>query len=172
MNKHLVLLLSCLMLNSACKKDPCKDVLCQNGGACVEGDCECPPDFEGKNCEYLSVAAYLGTYTTSYSGCFTASPMHTVSVSAISNEPEMMIFSGLGDYACPGAAQLLVRVRRTAAGFSIPEQNTCAGAGFSGYTWSGQGVRQLDTLRLQFTVTYPDNGTVRQDICSAKMVRE
>jgi len=31
-------------------KDDCEDVNCFNGGACVEGDCECPTGFTGSDC--------------------------------------------------------------------------------------------------------------------------
>ncbi len=32
-------------------KDECEDVNCQNGGTCIEGDCECPEGFTGINCQ-------------------------------------------------------------------------------------------------------------------------
>ncbi|HRI28394.1 MAG TPA: hypothetical protein PK715_10100 [Chitinophagales bacterium] len=35
----------------ACRKQACKDVVCLNGGSCVEGDCNCPPLYGGENCQ-------------------------------------------------------------------------------------------------------------------------
>ncbi len=32
-------------------KGECDDVACQNGGSCVDGNCECLPGFSGINCE-------------------------------------------------------------------------------------------------------------------------
>ena len=32
----------------------CGDVVCQNGGTCFEGDCECAEGFEGQNCQTKS----------------------------------------------------------------------------------------------------------------------
>lgn len=34
-----------------CSKDKCKDVTCQNGGACVDGTCNCVNGYTGANCE-------------------------------------------------------------------------------------------------------------------------
>ncbi len=31
--------------------DPCGDVVCNNGGICDEGRCDCPEGFSGTNCE-------------------------------------------------------------------------------------------------------------------------
>lgn len=36
---------------SACIKDNCTDVLCQNGGVCVDATCACANGYEGVNCE-------------------------------------------------------------------------------------------------------------------------
>ncbi len=40
-----------LLLAPSCSKDACDGVVCQNGGNCVEGNCECPPGFSGASCE-------------------------------------------------------------------------------------------------------------------------
>ena len=37
----------------ACKKDPCKGILCLNGGSCADGLCNCPPGFTGVNCQTM-----------------------------------------------------------------------------------------------------------------------
>lgn len=36
---------------TACNKDECKDVVCQNGGTCSGGNCTCPTGYEGTHCE-------------------------------------------------------------------------------------------------------------------------
>lgn len=36
---------------TACSKDDCKGVSCQNGGTCKDGICICTSDYTGKNCE-------------------------------------------------------------------------------------------------------------------------
>jgi hypothetical protein len=44
---------------SACNSDKCKDVTCQNGGTCTDGNCKCPVAFEGSKCEIESRAKFL-----------------------------------------------------------------------------------------------------------------
>lgn len=54
MKKALILLTLSLLLGISCKKDPqeklCDGIICNNGGTCVNGACECPPQFEGPSC--------------------------------------------------------------------------------------------------------------------------
>jgi hypothetical protein len=55
MRKALILsFLAALMLATACKKDPqeklCDGVICNNGGECVNGACDCPPEWTGPSC--------------------------------------------------------------------------------------------------------------------------
>jgi hypothetical protein len=44
-------------LNIALEGDDCGDDPCENGGTCIDGwgtyACECPPAYEGPNCEYM-----------------------------------------------------------------------------------------------------------------------
>jgi hypothetical protein len=47
---------------SSCETDACKDVTCENGGICVDGDCDCPAGFGGLNCGTAWAAAFTGTF--------------------------------------------------------------------------------------------------------------
>lgn len=31
-------------------KDPCEGITCMNGGTCINGQCDCPDNYEGPNC--------------------------------------------------------------------------------------------------------------------------
>jgi len=52
-----ILFLTSLLLLSSCSKDdpidPCEDIVCLNGGECLQGDCLCPSGFFGVNCENM-----------------------------------------------------------------------------------------------------------------------
>ena len=170
MSKAIFLALS-LILFASCGKDACNEIECENGGTCMEGTCECPPEYVGNLCQYIDVGDYLGTYQMTYEGCFQASPDHKVTVAESVDEWDTVILGGLGDYACPGG-KLEISAKVGLNSISIPTQTICAEGNFDGYTYMGEGTRQGDTLNLSFSVTYDADGVARQDNCTATMVKE
>lgn len=48
---RVLLSLCILLIINSCKKDPCEDTICQNGGLCIEGICDCPPGYSGLRCQ-------------------------------------------------------------------------------------------------------------------------
>jgi hypothetical protein len=48
---------------TACNKDECKDVTCQNGGVCDGGNCICPTGYEGSKCETAARAKFMKTWS-------------------------------------------------------------------------------------------------------------
>ena len=56
----LVMAFAGLLFINSCK-DPCKDVICENGGVCdEEGVCDCPENFYGDLCETECVNGTFG----------------------------------------------------------------------------------------------------------------
>lgn len=54
MMKKILTICSLALLIISCSKekaDPCEDIICYNGGVCVDGSCDCPPPFTGPQCE-------------------------------------------------------------------------------------------------------------------------
>ena len=45
--------------------DPCRNIECQNGGVCDEGNCICTDEYEGDNCETKKIAKFIGDYSVS-----------------------------------------------------------------------------------------------------------
>ncbi len=50
------------VLYTACEKDVCNNVSCQNGGSCNMGVCRCPVGYENTQCQTKSITRYLGTF--------------------------------------------------------------------------------------------------------------
>ncbi len=48
--------LSFMLISSSCT-DPCKDIVCDNGGVCNEGNCVCLNGYTGFNCEEIDIFA-------------------------------------------------------------------------------------------------------------------
>lgn len=48
---------------TSCKKDACKDIICSNGGTCVDGACKCPAGYEGPSCDVKSNAKFIGIFS-------------------------------------------------------------------------------------------------------------
>ena len=46
---------------SSCR-DYCKNVSCENGGTCNEGNCDCLPGYTGEKCQTLMRIHFLGEY--------------------------------------------------------------------------------------------------------------
>ncbi len=65
-NKHFLIsatILSIMFLIAACnkdkeEKDKCLSITCENGGACFDGACDCPPHYSGARCQFIENPCY------------------------------------------------------------------------------------------------------------------
>ncbi|MCG8332224.1 MAG: calcium-binding EGF-like domain-containing protein [Chitinophagales bacterium] len=63
-NAYLMLLLSALLFATCSKEDdsppdPCEGIVCENGGSCVNGVCDCPEGWEGADCTTKSTPSSI-----------------------------------------------------------------------------------------------------------------
>ena len=56
--KKVFIIISSLII-FGCAKDKCKDVKCENGNPCVEGQCQCAKGYSGSKCENIDVPYLL-----------------------------------------------------------------------------------------------------------------
>ncbi len=47
---------------------PCDTIVCQNGGTCNNGNCNCPAGYTGNRCQTEVRSAYTGSYLTNGTG--------------------------------------------------------------------------------------------------------
>ena len=62
---YLLLCFIAVLTIASCKKDKCNGLVCQNGGSCEDGKCQCATGFSGTNCEVnnnpcANVTCYYG----------------------------------------------------------------------------------------------------------------
>jgi hypothetical protein len=50
---------------TSCNGDACADVVCSNGGSCVDGTCACPTGYEGTKCETESRTKFTKSWACS-----------------------------------------------------------------------------------------------------------
>lgn len=54
-----------MVVFNSCVKNPCSELNCKNGAACVDGLCQCPTGWEGSECEIPASSRFLGDYVGS-----------------------------------------------------------------------------------------------------------
>lgn len=150
---------------AACENDPCEETICENGGTCEAGVCQCPDGFDGDFCELSDISRFTGTYMGEYAGCVDVSDQHRVTVSLVSGASDQLLISNLGDYACPSNT-LNITAMITGNQVQIAAQTLDCGP--IAYTYEGSGsFTTSDKLELTFSVSYPINGTSqRVDNCT------
>lgn len=140
---------------TACNKDECKDVVCQNGGSCVEGTCSCAAGYEGTNCETKSSAKFVGTYTVT-ENC--GGDPYPVVVTAV--DASTILISNLGNYDC-SSGDIVWTATVSKTSLTIAD-NKCS------TQMNGTGSYDNGTVTINYTTTYDGGG----DNCKATMVKQ
>jgi hypothetical protein len=133
----------CAVFYSSCKKDPCKDVVCQNSGTCSDGKCTCPTGYEGTNCETKSRDKFIGTYAGSEI-CTIGTDNYSITLAANSDALKLT-YTNLYN-------------QNFTATCSMAAADSFTFAGSQGSTnFSGSGRLVTNTLTVHYTIT---DGTV------------
>ena len=98
----LFMLIGTITLFTSCEDDPCSDVICENGGTCVEGTCNCTDGYEGADCSTLSADKFVGTYSVA-GICEGNNYNYSVSITKSATEANKILIDNFGNLNCiPG----------------------------------------------------------------------
>jgi len=134
---------------TSCDPDPCKDIICANGGTCTDGTCMCPSGYEGTLCETLSRDKFIGVFNGTET-CTVGTDAYSITITSNSDKIKFNI-QNLYNQSFTAIA--------TAGGnsFSIPNQTVG-----SGVTASGSGSITGNTI----TITYTINDGTNTNTCT------
>ena len=135
---------------TSCDTDACKDVTCENGGLCVDGDCVCATGYEGTNCETLVANTFIGSFNVNET-CSQSTDTYAVTIAAGGTDVQVTI-SNLYD------AGLVVTGTVNANGGITIDSQTFGTGQISGSVTENGGV-----LTFNFTITVGG----QSDTCTA-----
>jgi len=131
----------------SCKKDPCKNVTCQNGGTCQDGNCRCSLPWEGSKCEVDARDKFVGSWRGTAQCQGGGGPEEDVlSITKSSTTPDRIIIEGGIDGQLTSSSE-----------FRIPSQTVNVDG--IGVTISGRGNLNGNQLTLTLTYTVQGGGT-------------
>lgn len=137
---------------TACTSDPCKDIECKNSGTCLDGTCSCPVGYEGKLCDTLSTAKFVGNNLavadTVTSGPGTGTYAYAMNISTVAGSVTKMTTANLGGFGATNAVDFTL---------TGPKAITFNYTDLSGRKFEGTGtISTAKKLRLSYTITYSD----------------
>lgn len=148
---------------TSCNKDECKDVVCQNGGTCNEGNCECSSGYEGTNCETKSVTKFIGTWAVS-ENCDGSNNTYQVTITADPSDVTRVIVSNLGDYGCSVGGTITWNGSVNASTITIKD-NKCS------YQMDATGTFNNGQINFDYSVSYELLGATVTDNCTATLAK-
>lgn len=80
---------------TACQKDPCTGLTCQNGGSCDDGFCRCQTGYEGVQCETKTADKFIGMFAGNLHCEGSPSVSDTVDIALVA-EPDQVSISRRG----------------------------------------------------------------------------
>ncbi len=147
----------CAVMYTSCTKDKCKDVVCQNGGTCTGGNCTCTTGYEGTNCETLSRAKFVKSWSASDLISGGSTPLaYTASIAAgVSTDVTAVVIGNTfsDNFFVVGP------IRATISGntITIPSQNPDG----TKYSLTGTGTLANGKITLSYTIKDDTNSATQ-----------
>ncbi len=163
---------SMIVFNSCKKKDikyndttliqPCENVVCLNGGNCVDGHCNCPKGYEGSKCEFRWNEKFSGSYIA-VDDCNQNNPNYHVVLSPDASTPYNVNVYNIG-IICPDKI-IKAEINPEKTSFIIHNQNVCGNNWVSGYA-------NVNGNFINFYLTTRDTINHTGKVCSIILSRE
>ena len=134
---------------TACKKDPCKNVNCHNGGTCSSGNCYCASGYEGATCETTANAKFLGSWLVT-------SVCQTQYVATITPDPISPSQMYIANFANTGANTSVLASIQSGNVVTIANQRV---KGITNTSVSGGGSLSNGVFSLSYSVVVTDTST-------------
>ena len=168
--------------------NPCKQIVCDNGGTCRNGACECPAGYGGSSCELELKKIFLGNFQASETCQLPPGTMDVYPMSILSDPdaPDQIIIQNIYGLDRPqfdvdgnlvvdldlGEASLVATVT-SATTFDIYDQTLNGRA--SNLTFIGSGNIVDETITITYTMTdntLPDEDPSKEDACTATLMKQ
>jgi hypothetical protein len=147
---------------TACNKDECNGVICENNGTCISGSCSCPAGYEGTRCEKKSSAKFVGSWGVSEI-CDGISASYQVTITSDPTNPARVFINNLGNYGCDiggTITNITYNGSVTSTTLSINETKC-------GYDMDATGTYDNGIITITYSATYDDGTGVQTDNCTA-----
>jgi hypothetical protein len=130
----------------SCNPDACKNVVCNNGGSCLDGACQCPSGFEGTNCETLSRAKFLNAagYQVIEDGTSSTAGNYTITMAQASTDSVSLYISNVWN-------SFANATKATVSGNTITIARQAPDA--DGYYVEGSGTYNNGIITMKYKVT-------------------
>jgi hypothetical protein len=140
---------------TACTPDPCKNVVCDNGGTCdANGACVCPAGFEGTTCATLSRDKFIGIFNGSET-CTIGTDTYAVTTTPNSDKTKFNIQNLYNQSTITAIANA------NGNAFTIPSQTVAANV-----VGSGSGTITGNNITITYTVTTGTGATAISNTCT------
>lgn len=143
-------------------KDKCADIVCQNGGTCNDGKCQCAVGYEGTLCETEVATKFVGTYSVTETCGSSSSPAYVVTITKVSKNT--LLVSNLGNYACTIGGDIVFNGTTSASTTFSINDTKCGTEMIATGSISADGK----TITVPYTAKY---GT-STDNCTATLTRQ
>ncbi len=157
------LTVSSVLYFNSCKTDPCKNVVCNNGGVCADGNCSCASGYEDATCS----TAWVTKYVANWKGtdvCTSGTYNWNGAISKSSTNPVVFYITNMGGLGT--SAQFSCTLSSTST-FTIDAQTQ------NGYTiMSGGGSISTDGTKITSNYIVKDAAGARDTCTTSTIIKQ